>query len=51
MKSIFLILSNILAVILGMIVAFGTVWFTLPGIQTTDLGVFILGSISTTALF
>lgn len=51
MKSILLILSNMLTVLLSIVASFGIVWFTLPNIGTTEFGLFVLEIFSTTSIF
>jgi len=51
LKSILLILVNILLIPLGMITSAGTVWFTLPGVTSTELGIWLVNTFSTTGLF
>lgn len=51
LKSILLILVNVLLIPLGMITSAGAVWFTLPGIETTELGIFLVNALSSSGIF
>lgn len=51
LKSILLILVNVLLIPLGMLTSAGAVWFTLPGIETTELGIWLVKTFSSTGIF
>lgn len=51
LKTILLILSNILSVACGSFAAFGAVYFTLPAFKTTQVGLFIGQALSETTMF
>ena len=51
LKTILLILSNILSVVCGSFAAFGAVYFTLPAFKTTQVGLFIGQALSETKMF
>lgn len=50
-KTILFILSTLLIIPLGLVMAGGAVWYTLPALATTELGLFITKYLSSTAIF